>query len=823
MPIPVKGKSPVPKGATGRDGIVTAEKIIEWCNDPEWSGQNLAIRFEGAVGIDVDVYGEKRGDLTLAALEQELGPLPATPSSTARGAESDSRQHVYLLPPEVSPTARFVSGFTDIEILQRSHRYAIVFPSIHPETGEQYRWYDAEGELLDGIPSLDDFEYLPEAWIEKLSIPEDDGREHEGFTGALHEWLARCPAGEPSLFMRETIRGFAAVPDSRFNHDFLVSTQRALVGWAVEGEPGIPDALRALRNEWLRGEYDTEEYRRDFDAGILGAIAKFGALPLGPADVAAADHLPLMGHVPLALYTTLPNAEGLTPLRRRMGRIATIALEAELSVFDAVVLVSHSAASLALEATVEEVWTIVEGAQLAPVRDEEATPEPIVVAPAPVVQAKQIELLASDERVWLEAERAERAVTEDFLWWGDQFMAVQIRSHSILTESYYRLNRWFILANIFGNKAAIPLEDGSRIILNIYGGMIGPSGTGKSESLQPAYDIDEMFKATGDSPDIGGNATVGGLIEKLIERDGQTSFFHADEADKVLKDWSNDKGEFRGMKQGITDLYGGRVPAILRATKKEISGIHAKAYLNVHLTGVFEKVTDAIEPGDWESGFINRFVWAVGERKPRTRESKRLRVARGDRSGAGAPSASDWPRKWMIQFMQVVRSLETPDGELAEMDVADDVIERHIETEERLEALEQGSTYQNRLEATFTRLRVTILKCSALVALSDGSRIVQMKHYLIALEQGEEWATNSLAMVRATDESPLVRRRKRLLQHLVEAGGEMAMTDAYQLPTFDIDYRDTDFLLKQLEKQGQIIRENHPVTGAERIRLKAQI
>ena len=33
----------------------------------------------------------------------------------------------------------------DVEICQQSHRYAVVWPSIHPDTGTVYRWYTPDG------------------------------------------------------------------------------------------------------------------------------------------------------------------------------------------------------------------------------------------------------------------------------------------------------------------------------------------------------------------------------------------------------------------------------------------------------------------------------------------------------------------------------------------------------------------------------------------------------------------------------------------------------------------------------------------------------
>src|SRR5690606_17097959 len=138
---------------------------------------------------------------------------------------------------------------------------------------------------------------------------------------------------------------------------------------------------------------------------------------------------------------------------------------------------------------------------------------------------------------------------------------------------------------------------------------------GKSQSLNPVKGMMKSYFLMEESPDIGGNATESGLTRALIKRDGKTSLFHSDEADGVLLAWSDKLSAFAGMKQRMTDVYGGDVPAMQRATAQDISGIHAKAYLCAHLTGIDERILDAIEPHDWESGFVNRFIWAKGHRK----------------------------------------------------------------------------------------------------------------------------------------------------------------------------------------------------------------
>jgi hypothetical protein len=69
----------------------------------------------------------------------------------------------------------------------------------------------------------------------------------------------------------------------------------------------------------------------------------------------------------------------------------------------------------------------------------------------------------------------------------------------------------------------------------------------------------------------------------------------------------------------------------------------------------------------------------------------------------------------------------------------------------------QGHKHEARLKPTRIRFVNTVMKCMALVALSEGETQMTMRHLLIALEQAEEWWTNALFMVNATDETPFIR------------------------------------------------------------------
>ncbi len=774
----------------------------------EYAEANVALRADGWIGIDVDAYDGKRGAETLAALEAELGELPTTISSTSRGRDQPSRIWLYRVPRDL----HFVTRFDGIEIIQYSHRYAVVAPSIHPDTGRAYEWFGYEGEPLDEFPSLDDLEELPEAWLNRLAVPDEAHPGNlEGFAGSVAEWLERAPKGEPGIFMQSRM---AEIPvDQDFGHDQMISLCASFVSQAAQGETGAERALETLRREWLRGQYDTPEYRRDFETALKGAIEKYGAMPPKPSDILEQDQTLAFRKVTypdfLDMWTGVPAIATPEALREHVGHVIEAALTSGLSFLEATTLGWHSAAAQASGGLqgdgLEALWAFaseVQGRMLdAPAAEPQNPQQP----------AQSFLGLLTDE----ERERA-NAVK----WWGSEFIDRMRELHKgLLSEPYYRLGRWIILSLAFADKAFIPLDNGDDVILNFYTMKIGPTRSGKSQSTKP---ILEMSKLMGErfwlmdgkyNPDIGGNATPAALHTHLIMRDGKPTFFHADEADATLRLWNDEKGPFSGVKRFITDVWMGYVGAILRQGQKDISGQDAKAFLNVELAGIDREVSDVIEPRDWSSGFINRFVWAKGERLKPTREQKR--VGTGGRDEASKQVSKQWYAQWVSQFAAIrERELQKP-----EISISPEVSDRHIDLRDRFELIADASPYAERLEPTFGRLETTILKCAALVAITQKRRRIELEDYLVALLQAEEWAETIVEMVIATDETPRARKVNRLYELIASRQGGMRMTELMREKWLESDHRFAKGLVEELVAQGRV--ETGPLTGERGLRVWA--
>lgn len=186
-PLPVRAKYPPVSGYTGAAGAnVSWPDLTAWCDGPE-ADWNIALRLPPTViGLDVDAYDAKIGGETIAKAEGDLGELPATWSTTSRGdgvsgirlfrvpSDVDLRNAEALLEQRYGQTSGG-ERVSHVEVIRHGHRYAMVWPSRHPDTNVLYRWYRPDGSPPDGageLPRPDDLPDLPEAWVQALTCAE---------------------------------------------------------------------------------------------------------------------------------------------------------------------------------------------------------------------------------------------------------------------------------------------------------------------------------------------------------------------------------------------------------------------------------------------------------------------------------------------------------------------------------------------------------------------------------------------------------------------------------------------------------------------------
>ena len=329
IPLPPRQKHPPPTGTTGHSApYPDEEQVNEWLRSKsEGKGSysykrgNIGLRLGQVtvgdklydiIGIDVDHYDsggkEKRGFTNLRRLEQMYGKLPSTWVSTAR-EDGKSGIRYFRAPAGLKWTGK---ADDDIDIIQSGHRFAVVWPSKHPDGG-QYRWIppwttdlsDTSGNMPfdmvrdeDGrmrpvrmdIPKPEDLPLLPRKWVDHLT----NGRVRQAKTGRskgtvdqimvwAHDTLPANPDLKICNMMRNAIEKHKnSIEEDASSHDKPLAAAWHIIQLSKEGHIGWSEALTEISDFWIdnvlsRQKRGPEEARREIFRSTTEALRKLKA------------------------------------------------------------------------------------------------------------------------------------------------------------------------------------------------------------------------------------------------------------------------------------------------------------------------------------------------------------------------------------------------------------------------------------------------------------------------------------------------------------------------------------------------------------------
>lgn len=285
LPLPAGQKSHPPTGFTGKRFAhisPTDDQILTWIKS-RGSG-NVALRMPADVlGIDVDAYGDKDGGGTLAKAIASFGPLPDTWRVTSRD-DGTSGIRFYRVPQGLQWPNQVGPG---IETIHRGHRYAVVWPSLHPE-GRTYRWIGPDGMTSIGAgPSPMILPELPVAWVQGLThgqaaLPatEHSDANAEEMAVAYQDWST---PGTPCALVNAKMHEIDAAISGRLGsrHDAVRDTMLGLLRLGQTGHSGVGYAIDKAGRDFVdavgrdRGMTTADlEWRRMLLGGITIILAK---------------------------------------------------------------------------------------------------------------------------------------------------------------------------------------------------------------------------------------------------------------------------------------------------------------------------------------------------------------------------------------------------------------------------------------------------------------------------------------------------------------------------------------------------------------------
>ena len=293
MPLPKGQKYPPPEHSTGNHPDITLAQIGEWVEESN-PNANIALRMPRGkdweiIGIDIDHHDTKRGNDTILKAESTHGKLPDSFSCSSRGSANRHGIHFYRVPRGIKWDGQIGPS---VEVIQRTHRYAVVAPSV--VEGREYTWYDADGDEWDmGIPKVSTLPDLPQAWIDAFSkgaavdrkpIAEED---RIGASADAMKWLeAEIPgyhSGRSSVMHKASDFDSCVEQGVGGAHDMLTARVHECVRLGCEGHHGLKEALDEVLRAFLHvvlGHADGETRRSEsaaygeWDRSLIGVVEK---------------------------------------------------------------------------------------------------------------------------------------------------------------------------------------------------------------------------------------------------------------------------------------------------------------------------------------------------------------------------------------------------------------------------------------------------------------------------------------------------------------------------------------------------------------------
>lgn len=776
FPVHTHNRAPAIPETEGGRGFYDAtsddfETIATWFG-LDYAGDDYSVAVwaggSGLLTADIDRKNGKDGFASLKERKLKLGKTHAY--ATASGGE----HHIFQSDRDDLTLGRDVAvdGQSLIGVdIRAGGSYFVWWGDTVPDSREAF--------------STDIPEWMIEAAQKKIESNTD------GFGGSVADWLDHLPGeGEPSSRVREFM---ARIPSGDFDHPQMVDLVWSAVRLGAEREPGIRMALEELRREWLREPYDTEEYRRDFQTALTGAIRKGGRVqnPLPPVETfdrarkaaEAAGAWESITRIERDVAATVARSSAAefdgtsgavsaqleVELARARRQIFSTAARAGLRPGIALGILTHSKALKNSLVSLESAWF---GDGEADYHDyaEQAMPDGVGAAddeeeePEAAREAAKIDEMAGIAASFsflTDAEQELLATDPAYRWFGDEYLEWVAKELKHFNRPYHVGSMWAALSVITSPWGVVPKAGSRPMDCNLYINVQGMSTSGKSEAWGYGTELIDAFYGIPESPIIADakKATALSVHRALIMRDGKPSLMYSDEVQGFFKDIK--KTHWQGsILADMSDYYGGNVPPKHTMNDKEISGKRAKTKLTIYFTGIARQTLDTIDLDMWTNGMFYRFIWSFGF--PRVGGPQEVKLQTTPAAG-GTTQIEDWAK----EFRRLGALQEVRWGEGRSVGWEPDAIARFNQFSADMDAATISERlYDDVFVPANGRFFDTMMKVATIVALIEAEEKVTLRHVLIALSYAGPWHKSMMLAVAETGKDPFQREVEQCLNFI---------------------------------------------------------
>ena len=376
-------------------------------------------------------------------------------------------------------------------------------------------------------------------------------------------------------------------------------------------------------------------------------------------------------------------------------------------------------------------------------------------------------------------------------------------------EVYHRSLATVLLASVFGESGRIDLPFMSRSPLNLWTLVIGDSTSSrKTTAYNFMRDVLAAFDA-GTSKDtlLGSDVTSEGLTKELHLRDGEVSLIAVDEVSGMFSQM-NSKKYMSGLQERLTELYDGRVPKSIRASKDHEAGsTTTTTCMNMVGIGVRTALTTLLTVPDFQSGFLMRMTWAVDRKVGHEKGASAIKFTQNHGEGLyysaqeRDEAIEEFAKTLRLRYMRHAKSKNPVYlylGAQAEARFNGWVDEAHAYAEK---------TGLDFITAAVERLAMSVLKLACLIHLYNNdvqSREVTMVELLVAIKQGELWMNDMMLMASEIGASAFEEKLNAVEDYILRQDERIASDTQLRRKFAGLRPREFDEVMISLTRQGRV-------------------
>lgn len=403
----------------------------------------------------------------------------------------------------------------------------------------------------------------------------------------------------------------------------------------------------------------------------------------------------------------------------------------------------------------------------------------------------------------------ERKILKENPCFVDEYMA-WVTPKTDAAHVYHRSLAYLLLSQVFGGRAKLKYEF-DWMNLNLWITIAGDTTlTRKSTAKRLMLQMLRSYELASASPvpiDIGSDATSEGVTVKLgeAERDGMPSLLMIDE----FHGWLHGamvKNHMASALERFTDLYDGQVPVVLRATQGAGNPRRNETSFSLLGVGIRESYAKVLNKEHFASGFLARMLWAVAD-TPEYNESMGKIPWAKDRDDAAGKATADPERDRIVKKL-VKAGNKYPWSKERIIQFSEPAMKR---LDEWSEPLSRNTYYSDGVEVllpTVERLKFSLMKSAALLAMYEKRETVEVIDVLHALAQGELWYRDMVRMAGEISNSDYESKLDEV-ERFIASGAGGSRNDAEIRRKF-ARYRAAEYddIINSLKKQGRV--RSHP-------------